>query len=136
MGKSYAFLVLAICLSSTITSCAKTEKNNGTEEVFFAQDNGKQSGSDRDFTDDFIYSMENMEKPSASGTGTGTSTGTGLNSSLVEAYGENFVHTLAYGASSNTRTIRTYTMTQEQEGHHGTFIRRSLTSIKAIVMGK
>lgn len=72
MGKSYAFLVLAICLSSTVTSCAKTE-NNKTEEDFFAQEKmgneNKEEESERNFTDDFIYAIENMDNGKAKKTG-------------------------------------------------------------------
>ena len=139
MGKSYAFLVLAICLSSTITSCAKTEKNNRTEEVFFARDNtnnGKQDGSERDFTDDFIYSMENMVAASVPASRTSVVSGSSLNSAFVEAYGGNSVNTLSYEGASSGREIRAYTMRQEEKSHRSSSIYRSLLGIKAMVMGK
>lgn len=128
MGKSYAFLVLAICLSSTITSCAKTE-NNKTEEDFFAQENtgneNNKAESGRDFTEDFLYAIKGMD-----------------NGGSIKAEEETYEQNLETGETESYQeeaqektTGRTSMLQQEKESGKILFAQQALTSLEVVIIG-
>ena len=95
----------------------------------------KNEESARDFTDDFMHALKNMDNGGNEHDDSSVPYGDSLKSDMLKSF-ENCLETdLPKKDHATIRAIRTHLLLKEKENEEYHFLQRAMTSLKAIVIG-